>query len=34
MVTYVTPGVYKEERFPEPTATLQTGVPAFLGYTR
>jgi phage tail sheath protein FI len=33
MVTYVTPGVYKEERFPEPTATLQTGVPAFLGYT-
>src|SRR4029450_44875 len=34
MVTYITPGVYKEERFPEPIATLQTGVPAFLGYTR
>lgn len=34
MVTYVTPGVYKEERFPEPVAMLQTGVPAFLGYTR
>ena len=33
MGTYVTPGVYKEELFPEPTATLQTGVPAFLGYT-
>ena len=34
MASYVTPGVYKEERFPEPIATLQTGVSAFLGYTR
>lgn len=33
MATYLTPGVYREEIFPEPTGTLPTGVPAFLGYT-
>ncbi len=34
MATYVTPGVYKEDVFPAPAATLPTGVPAFLGYTQ
>ncbi len=33
MGTYLTPGVYREERFLAPATTLQTGVPAFLGYT-
>lgn len=33
MEAYTTPGVYQEERFLAPAATLQTGVPAFLGYT-
>jgi phage tail sheath protein FI len=34
MPAYLTPGVYKEEFFPEAAAALQTGVPAFLGFTR
>lgn len=32
MPTYQTPGVYREDVFPAPTAELRTGVPAFLGY--
>jgi uncharacterized protein len=32
MPTYATPGVYKEDVFPEPAAELRTGVPAFLGF--
>lgn len=34
MAMYLTPGVYKEDVFPKPAATLPTGVPAFLGYTQ
>lgn len=34
MLTYRTPGVYKEEKFLEPAAELRTGVPALLGYTK
>ncbi len=33
MSTYTTSGVYREDVFPAPPAGLQTGVPAFLGYT-
>jgi phage tail sheath protein FI len=33
MQTYHTPGIYKEELFPAPADGLQTGVPAFLGFT-
>lgn len=33
MTTYRTPGVYREDLFPAPTAEMQTGVPAFLGLT-
>ena len=34
MVTYQTPGVYKEEVFPTPAAELRTGVPALLGFAK
>ncbi|UCC61906.1 MAG: phage tail sheath family protein [Anaerolineae bacterium] len=34
MQRYRTPGVYREDVFPAPTAELRTGVPAFLGYAR
>jgi uncharacterized protein len=32
MVQYQTPGVYKEELFPQQPGVLRTGVPVFLGY--
>jgi hypothetical protein len=32
MLRYPSPGVYKEEFFPEPAAELRTGVPVFLGF--
>lgn len=32
MLTYQTPGVYREEVFLPPATALRTGVPAFLGY--
>ena len=31
MSIYQTPGVYREDVFPEPPPELRTGVPAFLG---
>jgi phage tail sheath protein FI len=34
MVTYQTPGVYKEEVFPAPAPELRTGVPALLGFAK